>query len=84
MKTYLAKRPPSAFSSKGVEMAARMHRDMALEVAKTVPLMKHIGTLVMKVRDTPSYQKLGELELLNQRLEDIISEFSFLDADNTP
>lgn len=71
-KPYNVKHP---FNDRATEHIARLSRDMELEVAKSVDLLKQIGQIVVAFRSDPSYRILRELELLNHSLEDIIVEY---------
>ncbi len=65
----------SPYKGQATEHTARLSRDMDIEVARTVDTMKQIGNIVRAWRTDPSYRIYKELEMLNQRLEDIVTEW---------
>lgn len=65
------------YNGRGIEHQARLHRDLGLEMSKTVALLKSIGTLVVGIQSSDkSYQMLKEHETINERLQDIIDQWS--------
>ncbi len=62
-------------TGQATEHIARLSRDITLEVQKTATLLRQIAEITVSLRSDPTYRILHEIETLNQRLEDIVTEW---------